>query len=103
MTAMTQEPEVTDNRDQSQFEIGIDGSEAELIYRVRAGRLVLVHTGVPDELGGRGVGTMLMQAALAKSTAEGLTIVPLCPFARRWLERHPDATAGVTIDWTQAS
>jgi hypothetical protein len=26
-------------------------------------------------------------------------VVPLCPFARSWLERHPDAAAGITIDW----
>jgi uncharacterized protein len=40
-----------------------------------------------------------VQAALAKAAAEGLTIVPFCPFARSWLERHPDATNGVEIDW----
>jgi predicted GNAT family acetyltransferase len=97
---MTQAPEVTDNRDQSRFEISIDGFEAELTYRIRAGRLVLVHTGVPDELGGRGVGGLLMQAALAKASAEGLTVVPLCPYARSWLERHRDAAAGIAIAWT---
>ena len=36
---------------------------------------------------------------LGKTKSKGLTIVPLCPFARSWLERHPDAAATVAIDW----
>jgi hypothetical protein len=27
--------------------------------------------------------------------------VPLCPFARGWLERHPDVAARATVDWGQ--
>jgi len=25
--------------------------------------------------------------------------VPLCPFARGWLERHPEVASQATIDW----
>jgi hypothetical protein len=25
--------------------------------------------------------------------------VPLCPFARSWLEKHPDEIGAVSIDW----
>lgn len=96
---MTQGPEIADNSEHKRFEITIDGVRAELVYRRRADRLILVHTEVPDELGGHGVGGALVQAALAEAAAEGLTVVPICPFARSWLERHPDATSGVTIDW----
>jgi uncharacterized protein len=97
---MTQPPEVTDNKEQSRFEIRIDGVLAELIYRLRSGRLVLVHTGVPDELGGRGLAGVLVQAAIDRARGEGLTLVPLCPFARSWLERHPEAAAAVPVDWS---
>jgi uncharacterized protein len=96
---MTQPPSVIDNTKEERFEVSIDGVLAGLTYRRRGDRLILVHTGVPDALGGRGVGGLLVQAAVAKATAEGLTVVPLCPFARSWLERHPDAAAGITIDW----
>jgi uncharacterized protein len=94
------EPEVIDNQAESRLEIHADGEVAELVYRLRAGRLVIIHTGVPDALGGRGLGSELVQAALAKAAADGLTVVPLCPYARGWLERHPDQAAKVTIDWT---
>ncbi len=99
MAAMTQAPQVIDNAEKSRFEVSMDGVLAELTYRRRAGRLILVHTGVPEELGGRGLGGMLVRAAITKATAEGLTVVPLCPFARSWLERHPDVASGITVDW----
>jgi predicted GNAT family acetyltransferase len=96
---MSDIPPVTDNEEQHRLEVTIDGHLAELVYRVRDGRLVLVHTGVPDELEGHGLGGVLVQAALAKAVAEGLTVVPSCPFARSWLERHPDEAARVAIEW----
>jgi predicted GNAT family acetyltransferase len=54
---------------------------------------------VPEELGGRGIGGILVQAALARARRDQLTIVPTCPFARSWLEKHPDAAEGITIAW----
>ena len=94
---------VTDNQDDSQLEIRAEGHLAELMYRTRAGRLVLVHTEVPEALGGRGLGGELVRAAIRKATAEGMTLVPLCPFARSWLERHPDEAKAVPIDWSAGS
>lgn len=96
---MTESPVVTDNADASRFEVTIDGQAAELVYRRRANRLVLVHTGVPEALGGHGLGGRLVSAAVDRAAAEGLTVVPLCAFARSWLERHPETAARVTIDW----
>ena len=77
----------------------MDGEIAELVYRRRADRLILVHTGVPETLAGQGLGGRLVAAAVERAAREHLTLVPLCPFARDWLERHPDAAATVNIDW----
>lgn len=93
------DPTVTDDAARHRFELELDGRLAELVYRLDGDRLVLVHTGVPDELGGRGLGGVLVRAALERAAAESLTLVPECPFARAWLEKHPDDAAGVTIDW----
>ena len=60
---------------------------------------MLVHTEVPDEWGGRGIGGRLVRAALAPGRGHDLIVVPWCPFARRWLHEHPDEAAAVTIDW----
>ena len=94
---------IRDDTAARRFVTDIDGHEAELKYRLRDGRLILVHTGVPDELEGHGLGGQLVRAALAKAAAEDLIVVPLCPFARSWLERHPDEASKVTIDWTAQS
>ena len=94
---MADVPAVVDNEAESRFEVSIEGHVAELVYRRHGDRLVLAHTGVPDELEGRGVGGMLVNAAIERAVEQGLTVVPQCPFARRWLERHPDVAGRVTI------
>ena len=90
---------VIDNRAESRFELDGDGVLAELIYRRRADRLVLVHTEVPDAMSSHGIGGRLVKAAIDRAAAEGLTIVPLCPFARQWLERHRESAEQVNVDW----
>jgi predicted GNAT family acetyltransferase len=92
-------PQVVDRPYEGRLVVDEDGTIAELIYRIEGDRLVLVHTGVPDELGGRGIGSLLVKAAVEKATREHLTLVPWCPFARRWLRDHPDAVAADAIDW----
>jgi uncharacterized protein len=97
--------EIIDNQDALQFETRAEGQDgnAVLTYRLRAGRLVLIHTEVPRSLEGRGIGGKLVLAALDRARRDRLTIVPLCPFALSWLERHPDAARDVTIDWGDAA
>ena len=95
---MSDAPVVTDNPAASRFEYTSGGHLAELTYRLRAGRLVLIHTGTPAELEGHGIGGALVRAAIDRAAREGLVVVPLCPFARAWLERHPEEASRVTID-----
>jgi len=90
---------VEDHRDENRFVLAADGAEAELQYRTRADRLILIHTEVPAALGGRGIGGRLVEAAVERARREGLTIVPWCPYARKWLGDHRDLPDTVTIDW----
>jgi predicted GNAT family acetyltransferase len=95
----TDSPKVHDDPGRSRFVFEQDGSEGELVYRRNGNRLILLHTGVPEQLGGRGVGGRLVRAALERAAREGLTVVPWCPYARKWIEDHPDAAADVNVDW----
>lgn len=95
---MTDLPPVTDDPAAHRFEVTVDGRTAELVYRRTDGRIELVHTGVPDELEGRGVGGALVRAAVARAADEGLTVIPSCRFAAGWLERHPDEAAKVSVE-----
>jgi uncharacterized protein len=90
---------VTDNQAESRFEIRAGGHLGELSYHRNGNRLALIHTEVPEELEGQGIGGRLVTAAIDRAAREGLTIVPYCPFARRWLQRHPEVAGRATIDW----
>ncbi len=96
---MTAIPPAIDNAAASRFEVTVDGHLAELTYRRDDERLVLVHTGVPDELEGEGIGGKLVAAAIEDAAERGLIVVPECEFARAWLEKHPDPAKTVTIEW----
>ena len=96
---MNDSPQITDNQDRSRFELYQDGRLAELQYRQNGKRFVLLHTEVPVQLEGHGLGGKLVTAAIERAVREGMTVVPLCPFARGWLERNPDIAAQATIDW----
>jgi hypothetical protein len=76
-----------------------DGSEAELVYRRRGNRLFLIHTGVPEALGGKGIAGKLVQSAVDWAERDHLTLVPICAYARKWLSEHPDAVTNVEIHW----
>ena len=96
---MSDTPQVTDNQAEARFEVHADGHLAELLYRLNGKRLVLIHTEVPEQLEGHGIGGALVTAAIDRAARDGMTVVPLCPFARGWLERHPEVASQATIDW----
>lgn len=90
---------VEDRPDEERFVVETDGHTAELVYKRDGDRLILIHTGVPDELEGRGVGSALVRAAVSTAIDQDLTLMPLCPFANRWLKDHPAVAIDVAIDW----
>src|SRR6187397_2013030 len=91
--------EVVNNRERLRFEYSSDGAVAELVYQLHSGRLRLIHTEVPNELEGRGLGGKLVSAAIDYAEQHGLVVAPYCEFARAWLQRHPDVAGRVTIEW----
>jgi len=77
--------------DRGRYHLIVDGVEAgELDHRMVDGRRVLVHTGVHDGYEGLGLASKLAARALDDARAEGLHIVPQCPYVRSYLERHPE-------------
>lgn len=87
---MSQTAPVTNNEAESRFEITVDGRTGFLNYHRRGNSMVLIHTEVPPELEGRGLGGSLARAALEHARSEGLRAVPRCPFVAAWMERHPE-------------
>lgn len=81
---------VTHNEAAHRFEAEVEGRRATSEYTRAADRIVFTHTEVPEALEGRGVANALTRTALGYARAEGLKVVPLCPFVRAYLERHPE-------------
>ena len=81
--------EVTGTR--GRYVVARDGHEAELTYSIASPSLIVAdHTGVPDVWREQGVGAALVERLVADARAEGVKIVPLCPFVNRWRARHPN-------------
>ena len=82
---------VTHESDRHRFVAQTDAGEAELEYqRTTDGVIVFTHTGVPEAAEGQGVGLALVEAGLAFARAEGLRVLPLCPFVKAYMQRHPE-------------
>jgi uncharacterized protein len=84
-------PDVVHAPERSLFEVREDGATAVLAYEVEDGRAALLHTVVPSQLEGRGLGSALAEAAVGWAAQEGLQVDAVCTFVAAWLERHPEA------------
>lgn len=68
-----------------------DGVEAELTYSITTPHLIIAdHTGVPDAFRGTGAGKALVERLVADARAEGVKVVPLCPFVNAQRRRHAE-------------
>jgi predicted GNAT family acetyltransferase len=88
---MTDEPQVTvtDNPEESRFEVSVDGALAGFAaYEKDADAVVFVHTEVFEEYEGRGLAGQLAKAALGTVRDAGGKIVPLCPYIRSYVRKH---------------
>jgi predicted GNAT family acetyltransferase len=82
---------VTHNEATGQFEIALGDEKAVLQYRRTQNSITLVHTEVPQASRGRGLGNQLIRAALDFAHFNQLKVVPVCPFVKAYLQKHPQA------------
>jgi len=82
---------VRDNREELRYEL-VRGGEVLgfLLYRIEPDAVVLVHTDVDPAYEGRGLGSVLVKGALDDLRERGVRAVPLCPFVRGYIRRHPE-------------
>lgn len=72
------------------FEIEVDGHSAHVEYRREGGTMTILHTIVPEPIGGRGIARTLTEAAVDYARREGLRVEPRCPYAAAYFQRHPE-------------
>jgi len=81
---------VRDNTQRHRFELDADGHVAFSEYKRADGVLTIMHTEVPAALGGKGVGSALVRGLLDIARAQGLKVIPKCPFVAGDIDKHPD-------------
>ncbi|MBR0794682.1 N-acetyltransferase [Bradyrhizobium jicamae] len=79
-----------DNEAQSRFELEVDGAIAFVVYRKTQDTITLVHTEVPPELGGRGIGSKLARATLDAVRAQRRKLIVKCEFIQGFMKKNPE-------------
>jgi predicted GNAT family acetyltransferase len=81
---------VTDNREQSRFELEEGGAVAFANYQRDGATLVIRYVEAPPVLRGTGAAGRLMQGVMEIARSEGSKVVPLCGYAAAWIRRHKE-------------
>jgi predicted GNAT family acetyltransferase len=84
-------PPVHDNPTKNRYEMPLeDGGTAVALYRRSGDQLLVFHTEVPAQLGGRGLGSALVKGMLDDVRARGLKVAPRCSFVAAFFREHPE-------------
>jgi predicted GNAT family acetyltransferase len=81
---------VSENPAARRFEMIIGDSLAAAYYRLEDGKVVLIHTEVPQSLSGRGIGSKLADGVFQLIRETGRQAIVRCSFMGAWVSRHPE-------------
>ncbi|PVY37337.1 GNAT family N-acetyltransferase [Pontibacter virosus] len=84
------EIEVKDNPARNRFETSVEGYTAFIDYKLRPGVMTVLHTEVPEAIVGKGIAAAMTRYALEHIAKNKLELVPLCPYMRSYLNKHPE-------------
>jgi predicted GNAT family acetyltransferase len=91
--------DVKDNPAAHRYEILVDGAVAGFsAYRRDGSTVTITHTEVDPAYEGQGLGSVLARGALDMLRAEGAALLPVCPFIRRYVQRHQEYQSLVPAD-----
>lgn len=84
--------QVHNNPDKSRYELLLDDGDVAGIadYSIDGDRIVMPHTEIEHRYRGRGLGAVLVRAALEDVRESGRSVVPLCWFVAEFIDQHPE-------------
>jgi len=82
--------DVIHNQEANHFELTVDGQLAVLDYMLKGEIIIFTHTGVPPAIGGRGLGSRLVETGLDYARENGLKVRSLCWFVSKYIRIHPE-------------
>ena len=81
---------VQNNPAKHRYELEVEGHIAASYYELSGNVITFVHTEVPKELEGKGIGSRLVKGALDQVRADGLKVVAQCPFVNGYIGKHAE-------------
>ena len=82
--------DIVNNKAQQRYELAVEGHIAATYYQVEGKIITFIHTEVPPELGGKGIGSKLIRGALDQVRADGFKVIAQCPFVKAFIEKNAD-------------
>jgi predicted GNAT family acetyltransferase len=82
--------EVKNNVQSNRFEAKTGGFTAVIEYQLADDVIIFIHTGVPEEISGHGIGSKMTKTALDYARDAGLKVIPQCPFVADFISHHPE-------------
>ena len=81
---------IRDNPGKHRFEADLGDAVAIAEYNLLSNAIMFTHTEVPEAYEGRGIGTRLIEFALAVARERGLQVIPICPFFAAYMKAHAE-------------
>ncbi len=78
------------NTEKNRYEFDIKDEVAVMEYQPQGDVLIIVHTGVPQDLENQGIAHQLVQKSLDDIRANDQQIIPVCPYVVTFIDRNPE-------------
>ncbi len=82
--------DIRNNPAKGRYELAVEGHIAATYYDISGSVITFTHTEVLKELEGRGIGSKLIKGVLDQVRAQGLKVVPQCPFVNAYIGKHSE-------------
>ena len=81
--------QITHRPEAGRIEATVENSLCYIEYRLDGSIMHVLHTIVPDAVGGRGIAGKLTEFALELARENGWKINPVCTYTAAYFKRHP--------------
>ncbi len=96
---MSAEPEVIDDKEQSRYEVRLDGETAAIAdYVKQPGTVSFTHTETFAGHKGQGLAGRMIDRALRDAQAEELAVIPFCSFVAHYIRENSEFIALVPAE-----
>lgn len=84
--------QIINNTENNRFELSLDnGDKAFVEYSLREDKIAFLHTEVPEAYEGKGIAAALAKYVLEYAKSNHLRVIPICPYIKAYIQRHPDS------------